>query len=74
MSKNDFSGFHSCVGGCNGCLNWKEPANRGLESIFNLLEQKYAELDLKNAGISRADFWALGATVAVDLATSANRG
>ena len=55
-------------------MNWKEAANRGLETIFNLLEQKYAQLDLKNSGISRADFWALGATVAVDLATFANKG
>ncbi len=54
-------------------MNWKEPANRGLETIFNLLEQKYAQLELKNSGISRADFWALGSTVAVDLATTATR-
>jgi hypothetical protein len=68
------AGFHSCVGGCHGCLNLNEGENRGLDGIVNKLEQLYEELGLAEAGVSRADFWALAATVAVEIGVKLHQG
>jgi hypothetical protein len=48
--------------------------NRGLDGIVNKLEQLYKELGLAGAGISRADFWALAATVAVEIGVKLHQG
>jgi len=56
-------GFHSCVGGCKGCINIDDPDNAGLQDVFDPLEEVY-----KNGkyGISRADFWAAAAMWAIE--------
>ena len=56
--------FHTCVGpdGCNGCLNTEYSENKGLEQIFedlNDLYQIFSEKLQATQIMSRADFWAL---------------
>ena len=68
------SAFHSCVGGCHGCLNLNQGDNRGLEGIVAELEKLYADLELADHGVSRADFWALAGTVAVEIGVKLHRG
>ncbi len=48
--------------------------NRGLDEIVAKLEQLYEELQLAEAAISRADFWALAATVAVEIGVKLHKG
>ena len=50
--------FHSCVGGCDGCLNVNDPDNAGLENLVADLEEVYQSEGLADI-ISRADLWAL---------------
>ena len=58
-------GFHSCFGlGCNGCIDFNNGANAGLQNLYGILNEKYDQL--KETGVpkndkvmSRADFWAL---------------
>jgi len=68
-------GFHSCAGGCNGCLSFSTSENRGLKSIIRQLEQvhqavckrlEYAFPDPCLHKLSRADFWAWAALWAVE--------
>jgi hypothetical protein len=60
-------GFHDCIGGCDGCLNLKNENNAGLGPIVSSLENKFLE---NRFSVSRADFWALAATVAVERGVS----
>ena len=60
-------GFHSCVGGCHGCLNLNQPDNNGLQKIYEALNYLYDEQGLADNYISRADFFALAAVVAVEI-------
>jgi hypothetical protein len=48
--------------------------NRGLESIVAALEKLYLDLGLAERGVSRADFWALAGTVAVEIGVKLHRG
>jgi hypothetical protein len=48
--------------------------NKGLESIVAALEKTYSELSLADRGVSRADFWALAGTVAVEIGVKLHRG
>ena len=48
--------------------------NRGLEAIVAALEQLYEDLGLDEAGVSHADFWALAATVAVEIGVKLHKG
>ena len=66
--------FHGCVGGCHGCLNLNQPDNKGQEDIIAALEKVYADLDLAERGVSRADLWALAGTVAVEVGVRLHRG
>jgi hypothetical protein len=59
-------GFHDCVGGCDGCLNLDNPNNAGLGPIIEALEELYTGNGYFAWGVSRADFWALAATVSVE--------
>ena len=59
------SGFHSCVGGCNGCLNLDNISNNGLEDAVSKIEQFYSENNIGQENISRADIWSLAAVLAV---------
>ena len=65
------SGFHDCVGGCNGCINFNNKDNAGLADVVNNLTSAY------NSGgfgsiVSLADFFALAATVSVTTSVSAS--
>lgn len=62
-------GFHDCVGGCNGCINLGLADNKGLEFIISALDEIYYAFGF-NQLVSKADFWALGAVVAVELGIS----
>ncbi|XP_065657823.1 putative ascorbate peroxidase [Hydra vulgaris] len=61
--------FHDCVGdgGCDGCIDHTNPDNAGLkrytDPLDNLYDQKYV------GKISRADFYALCAVVALNRST-----
>ena len=65
-------GFHSCFAhGCNGCIDFDNHANAGLEDLYGMLNSLYdndledfmAENGNKNdeSKMSRGDFWALAA-------------
>ena len=60
-------GFHDCVGGCNGCINFNNPDNAGLQPAVDLLKQVYAANNYTNIGVSLADFFAFAATVGVTM-------
>jgi Peroxidase len=56
--------FHDCVGGCNGCINFNNPDNNGLQpAVSNLTTIYYA--NGYNKIVSLADFYALAATVSI---------
>ena len=69
-----FIGFHSCVGGCHGCLNLNQADNNGLQKIYGALNNLYVELRLADKYISRADFFALAAVVAVEIGVTHHSG
>ena len=69
-----FSAFHSCVGGCNGCINLAQSPNAGLGEALEPLEEKYTKLGLGEEGISRADFWAFAGMVAIEKGASLSEG
>ena len=66
--------FHSCVGGCHGCLNANQPDNNGLLDIYAALNKLYDELGLADKYISRADFYALAGIVAVEIGVGLHSG
>jgi len=59
--------FHVCVGGCNGCLNFKLSDNNGLAGIAQLLESIYDDPKFGPISglLSHADFYVLAANEAV---------
>jgi len=64
--------FHYCVGdsGCDGCIDMSHPDNAGLDLSVDYLEEK-APAWLE-AGLSKADLYALGAMVAANMALGNN--
>ena len=78
METNDFIpktarlAFHSCMGGCNGCLAFDADLNRGL--TWYMLEQNdtWTKLGLSDGAMSRADFLAYSAYAAIDVAIEIN--
>eukprot|EP00483_Globobulimina_turgida_P009870 UN09889 len=62
-------GFHTCVTGCDGCINLKNPANAGLAPSYNATIELYndpsppSKIVWKNRIGNYADFWAICATV-----------
>ena len=68
------SAFHSCVGGCNGCINLNQSSNAGLAEALEPLEDKYLKLGLEEQGISRADFWAFAGMIAIEKGASLDIG
>jgi len=63
-------GFHDCAGGCDGCLDFDAPANGGLEPTVKLLDTLYRTVYQHQ--MSRADFWAWSALLAVEKTTINN--
>ena len=64
---NHLTGFlASSDGGFKGCVNKNELTEPGLVKSFEVLELVYYRLQLARAGVSRADFWALAAAVALE--------
>ena len=63
-----FSGFHDCVGGCNGCIKFNNTDNNGLAPAVSNLTTLYTTNKFKSFGVSLADFFALAATIAVTAA------
>jgi len=60
--------FHYCVGngGCDGCINLSQPDNAGLELSVDYLDAKVDAW--VNAGLSKADLYALASMVAANMA------
>ena len=71
---NVFVAFHSCIGGCDGCININQGDNVGLETINDMLEKFYLESGLDAEGISRADIWPLAGLLAVNAAMGNHHG
>ena len=65
-------GFHDCVGGCNGCINFNNPDNNGLSLAVDTLNNIYTTNNFQTFGASRADFWAMAASVALSVAVRAS--
>jgi len=63
------SGFHDCVGGCNGCLNFNNYDNAGLEVAVDSFTSLYYAKGYNNI-VSLADFFALGTVVSIINAVS----
>ena len=67
--------FHSCTGGCDGCINMADSMNGGLESIYADLDQLYRDtfpFSGKELVLSRADLNALAGIVAVETTIQVN--
>ena len=58
------SGFHDCVGGCDGCVNLDNDDNAGLDDVVEGFESIYYSNGYDDI-VSLADFYALGTTVAI---------
>ena len=61
-------GFHDCVGGCDGCVDMTNPDNAGLEDAINALSSVVSNPQYTEAGLSRADLWALAAITGANYA------
>jgi len=52
--------FHDCVGGCDGAVALDNPANHGLQTVLDDLQDVVASLQaLTSFPLNRADAWAL---------------
>jgi hypothetical protein len=61
------------LGYCDGCLNFGNPANGGLEDIYVEINDFYKNvLPLNGKTMSRADFFNLAGIVAVDTTVDYN--
>ena len=68
--------FHDAAGGpagegANGCIDLAAPANNGLEGVVAEYQSVYRPFQTK---ISIADFWVLGASVAIEMASTVPPG
>ena len=62
--------FHDVFGQgltSNGCIDFSEPANNGLQTIVSQLTASWLPFSAK---ISRADFWVLAATLAIQFSST----
>eukprot|EP00095_Tigriopus_kingsejongensis_P006353 maker-scaffold390_size186308-snap-gene-0.33 protein:Tk06353 transcript:maker-scaffold390_size186308-snap-gene-0.33-mRNA-1 annotation:"ascorbate peroxidase-like" len=65
--------FHDCVGFCDGCLNFGNPANGGLESVFVEVNDFFEKnMPFQGKQMSRGDFFNLAGIVAVDTTVDYN--
>ncbi|XP_013412191.1 putative ascorbate peroxidase [Lingula anatina] len=66
--------FHDCVGGCDGCVDFSNADNAGLQTVVGLLDALYGDTSNGiSALISRADFYALAGIVGVEVGASLQR-
>ncbi len=70
--------FHDCISGCNGCINMKNPDNKGLKGIIRQSERIYDKyMDSKFYGratpLSRSDFWTIMSYRAVYITSKCKR-
>ena len=61
--------FHDCVTGCDGCLDLDNIENNGLAEISQEMNDIY-DNEFATSGMSRGDFYALAAVVAVRLGSA----
>ena len=63
---------HRCfviiIGGANGCIDFNNPDNSGIQTTVNQLQPIYLKYE---SNISRADFWVLAANVVILYASTA---
>ena len=63
---------HRCIvviiGGANGCIDFINPDNNGIQTTVNRLQPIYLKYE---SNISRADFWVLAANVVILYASTA---
>ncbi|KAF6029159.1 hypothetical protein EB796_012556 [Bugula neritina] len=64
--------FHSCVGGCDGCINTNSPSNKGLIGSYREVQALWK--NEAKQGISLADFVVLLGTKAVEHGMRRNGG
>ncbi len=67
--------FHTCVGGCDGCINMEDDLNLGLDEVYEPINELYSEIfpfSEKQLELSRADFWALAGIVGVEYTIGLN--
>jgi len=57
-------GFHDCVGGCNGCINFNNPDNAGLQPAVDVFTSIYY-INGFDKIVSLADFFALATYVSI---------
>jgi len=66
--------FHDTFGqgtSPNGCIDFREPANNGLQAIVAQLAASWAPF---SASISKADYWVLAATLAIQFSSTPAAG
>ena len=61
--------FHDCITGCDGCVDLGNIDNNGLDGIYQEVNTLY-DSQFASSGMSRADFIALQAVVAVRVAAN----
>ena len=65
--------FHDCVGGCDGCINFGNAANGGLQEAYEPFNVLYGEtFPFNGKTMSRADFINLAGIVAVEYSIDFN--
>eukprot|EP01084_Bolivina_argentea_P013545 25431_1 len=71
-------GFHTCVTGCDGCLNLNNPNNAGLDPSFDALLRLYSDphppsnITWSTKINNLSDFWAICSTLGNFIAIDAN--
>ena len=64
-------GFHGCVGGCNGCINFNNADNNGLQQGVDILNTTYYSNGFDKI-VSLADFFALATALSIKTAVEAS--
>ena len=63
--------FHACIGGCDGCINYDHPGNKGLMAFVEEYVKVYEDNGVKNV-MSFMDFIVYSTYAAVDHAIEIN--
>jgi len=65
-------GFHDCIGGCDGCIDFANDDNAGLDIPINALAEVVNTYAVN--GLTRADIWALAAMIGAEDSQRNNDG